>query len=785
MLRALRVGAGIVAVATLGVSIATLATRAAVLAERVPSPAEVRAAFRPSDVEVLDRHGVPVHELRSDASQRAFAWVPLAAVSPLLRAAVVAAEDRRFAQHGGVDALALASALRDRLGGARLRGASTITMQLATLLERRAGRRDDARTLSAKWRQMRRAWALERSWSKDEILEAYLNLVPFRGEVSGVGAAAGVLLGKRPHGLAPSEAMVLAVLPRSPNAGAAAVRARAERLAARLGAGIAADDILRSTARALRSDPGAPPRVALAPHLAQRLLAERAARSARPSPAARPVRAAGEAAGAGGTSRAGEASVLRTTLDARIQEAASRLLEEQLRELRGRNVRDGAVLVVDNASGDVLAYVGGRGARASARHVDGVRARRQAGSTLKPFLYATALDERLLTAASLLQDTPLALPVAGGMYQPRNYDEGFRGLVSMRSALASSFNVPAVRTLELVSADAFVARLRALGLRLERGAAFYGPALALGSAEVSLEELVGAYRALANGGVVSPLRRTPAAASPVGADAAAGARRPTSGERTLDAPSTRVFSPEAAFVVADVLSDRDGRSATFGLENALATRGWSAVKTGTSKEMRDNWCIGFSRRFTVGVWVGNASGEPMHDVSGLTGAAPVWRELIGLLEADGSSVPPGPPPGVVRAVASFAHGAEATRDEWFLRGTEPGPTGATLAPPRPRIASPQPGTIVAIDPDIPRDLQRLALEAHGVGHGAAVARWRLDDADLGAASGLRLWPLVAGRHRLALVASDGRVLDEVAFEVRGGAVPAAAAATSPQLDAGA
>jgi penicillin-binding protein 1C len=150
---------------------------------------------------------------------------------------------------------------------------------------------------------------------------------------------------------------------------------------------------------------------------------------------------------------------------------------------------------------------------------------------------------------------------------------------------------------------------------------------------------------------------------------------------------------------------------------------------------------------------------------------------MGLLEADGSSVPPEPPAGVVRAATSFAHGAEASRDEWFLRGTEPGPTGAALAPPRPRIASPQPGTIVAIDPDIPRDLQRLALEAHGVGHGGAVARWRLDDADLGAASGLRLWALVAGRHRLALVACDGRVLDEVAFEVRGGPAPVAAAAS--------
>ncbi|MBM4242329.1 MAG: penicillin-binding protein 1C [Deltaproteobacteria bacterium] len=710
----------------------------------VPTPAAVRAAHRPSDVEVLDRNGVLVHEMRADAAQRSLAWVPLGAVSPALRDAIVAAEDRRFATHGGVDPLALASAARERLRGAALRGASTITMQLASLLDRRDGRRE-ARTPAAKWRQMRRAWALERTWTKDEILEAYLNLVPFRGEVSGVGAAAGVLLGKRPHGLAPWEAVVLAVLPRSPNADLPAVRARTTRLAARLGLHLEPARLDEATQLALRADQARRPRVALAPHLARRLLGT----------------AAGEPPAARGSAR-------RSTLDAGLQLAAARLLEEQLRELESRNVRDGAVLVVDNASGDVLAYVGGRGARATARHVDGVRARRQAGSTLKPFLYAAALDERLLTAASLLQDTPLAVPLAGGVYQPRNYDEGFRGLVSVRSALASSLNVPAVRTLDLLSPDAFVARLRTLGFGLERSAAFYGPALALGSAEVSLEELVAAYRAIANGGVWSPLRTSlDGSAAPALSPGAS--------------PGARVFSPEAAFVVADVLSDRESRSATFGLENALATRSWAAVKTGTSKEMRDNWCVGFSRRHTVGVWVGNASGEPMHDVSGLAGAAPVWRELMGILDAGAPSEPPEAPAGLVRAAAAFAREAEVLRDEWFLHGTEPGVVAASLAPQRPRIASPQQGSILAIDPDIPRDLQRLALEAHGVGHGSPPASWRLDDSALGSAVGIRLWPLIPGRHRLLLVAEDGRVLDAVAFEVRGGrgAAPAATDGVPP------
>lgn len=699
----------------------------------VPRFEQVREAHVPSDVPLLDRHGEVVHEVRVDDRGRSLAWVPLAAVSPALVDALIAAEDRRFAAHDGVDPRALAAAFAGRLLGNGTRGASTITMQLANLLEEGAPPR---RALAAKWRQMRRAWAIERSWSKPEILEAYLNLVSFRGEVSGIGAAAGVLFAKRPHGLTPAEAIVLAVLPRGPNAPREIVERRAAALAARLGTRIAGTQIAAATALALDPDRVARPRVAAAPHLSARLLGE-------------------------WRGRAGTLPPIRTTLDAALQRRAAEALERHLLALAERNVADGAVLVVDNASGDVLAYVGGRGATASAPWVDGVRARRQAGSTLKPFLYAQALEERLLTPASLLADAPLALPVAGGLYQPRNYDEGFRGLVSLRSALAASLNVPAVRTLELLSPDAFVVRLRRLGFAgvVARGD-FYGPSLALGSAGVSLEELVAAYRTLANGGVATPLRSTrDSHAATAGAPATAPAAR--AGERVIPA--------EVAFVVADVLSDRDGRSATFGLDNALATRFWSAVKTGTSKEMRDNWCVGFSRRVTVGVWVGNSSGEPMHDVSGISGAAPVWRELMEAIHAADPGTPPLPPPGLVRAAVSFPGAVEPPREEWFLPGTEPRERAQLLAPEPLRIVSPQAGAVIALDPDVPERLERLAFAAAG-GEGGrhATLRWVLDGRELTSAEHPFLWPPRAGKHRLELVAPDGAVLDRVDFEVRGG-----------------
>src|ERR1700719_3436461 len=290
-----------------------------------------------------------------------------------------------------------------------------------------------------------------------------------------------------------------------------------------------------------------------------------------------------------------------STLDRNLQAFTLDALRRHVAEVHDRNVDDGAVLVVENSTGEVWAYVGGTGALSSAPYVDGVRAMRQPGSALKPFLYALALERRLLTPASLLEDTPLELPEQRGLYRPLDSDREFRGLVSTRVALASSLNVPAVRTIDMVGVEAFTGQLRGLGFEgiVEQGD-YYGAALALGSADVRLWDLVNAYRTLANGGRYSALRL-------IGGGAPGTARQ--------------IYSPATAFLVSDILADRASRATTFGLENSLATRFWSAVKTGTSKDMRDHWCVGYTDRFTVAVWVGNSSGAPMRDVTGITGAA--------------------------------------------------------------------------------------------------------------------------------------------------------------------
>jgi Membrane carboxypeptidase/penicillin-binding protein PbpC len=732
-----------------GAAAAVLAWLCAQAAHALPSFDEVKGSFRPSDTVLLSREGEELQRLRTDASVRRGQWVALADMSPALREALVRSEDQRFYAHSGVDWRAVSAAAWGNLWHQRTRGASTITMQLAGLLDAdwRAG--PGGRTLAQKVGQGVAAQRLEKSWRKDQILEAYLNLVPFRGEIVGIDALSRSLFGKAAQGLDAREAAIAAALVRAPNARAELVARRActvlQALQALQGPQGPQGPGQTGSARQgrppsdARSDVQASPQsvcagldaytaamlqrrawdasAGVAPHFMRYLL-----RTLRAQPAGR---AGAQEQGAAvpvpvpTPAPTVTSTQLRSSLRAGLQRFAVQTLTQQLRELQGRGVEDGAVLVLDNASGAVLAWVGSSGTLSQAAEVDGVQALRQPGSTLKPFLYAQALAENRLTAASLLDDAPTAIATPGGLYVPQNYDRRFRGWVSVRTALAASLNVPAVRTLVLVSPDAFHQQLRTLGLPLRESGGYFGYSLALGSPEVSLLQLTQAYRTLALGGRTGPLRLQPAAS----AQQAAGLQR--------------VLDGRAAFIVGDILSDGNARAPTFGTDSVLATRFWTAVKTGTSKDMRDNWALGWSQRYTVGVWVGNASGAAMHEVSGSSGAAPVWAALMRYLHAHEPSRAPAPPPGVRRVAVRFAApGAaldaapeaapEAAREEWFIAGTEQavfaidtgachadgksarGPKGLKNSMPTAcgpsaqataRITAPTPGSIIALDPE--------------------------------------------------------------------------------------
>lgn len=677
----------------------------------VPTPAQVRAAYKPSSARLLDRHGVPIDAVRVDMRARRLAWTPLAEISPALGAAVLQAEDQRFMAHGGIDLRAVGQAAWDNLFRDRPRGASTITMQLAGLLDAELRAGAAGRSWTQKFNQALAARELEAGWSKAQIFEAYLNLANFRGELQGVAAASRALFGKLPSGLDASESAILAALLRGPGAAPKAVARRACALAREMALRAGCASIAWQTEVAL----GRPAAAAIresAPQVARKLL------------------------GAGAGSGAGD---VRSTLDASLQRFASASLRRHLRELNERNVADGAAVVIDNASGELLAYVGnaGRG------EVDGVAALRQAGSTLKPFLYQLALERRLLTAASLLDDSPIDVAGEAGLYAPQNYDRKYKGYASVRTSLASSLNIPAVRTLLLLGPERFHGRLRELGISsLKEDASFYGPSLALGTADVSLLELANAYRTLANGGMQGSVTLRP---------------------RALDA-KRRVLDAASSWIVGDILSDRGARSPTFGLRSDLATAYWSAVKTGTSKDMRDNWCVGYSDRYTVGVWVGNFDGQPMWDVSGVSGAAPVWRDLMDYLHRDAPAHQPPAPQALLRREVRYAPAMEAPRQEWFLRGTETALVEAVAPEARaPKIVYPVDGSILAVDPDIPRQRERVLFHAQA-GQGL---RWRLDDETLGPADAALAWRPRVGAHRLELLDAEGQVRAVTRFEVRG------------------
>jgi penicillin-binding protein 1C len=673
----------------------------------LPSHARVVAAWHPSESWLYDRNGRLIDSERVDFAARRLDWVALKDIAPIVGETVIAAEDKRFRAHGGVDWLAIGSAIRSRFGGVKPRGASTISMQVAAFLSpdlAPPGRR----SWRDKMRQMRAGAALEANWSKDQILEAYLNLAGVRGEAQGIGAASLALFGKSPAALGKQDALIIAALLPDPRARVGDVAARACRLAhGDCGSLKPATATALSIERARALDPG------LAPHLATRLLDQPGMR-------------------------------VTTTIDAAVQAIAVTALKRQLQGLGASRARDGAVVVLDNATGDVLAYVGGVGGGSTAAAVDGANAYRQAGSTLKPFLYAQVIERGWMTAASILDDSPVQLDTASGLYVPQNYDRSFKGPVSVRSALAGSLNVPAVRTLLVGGVEAFRDRLWDTGYKgLTEDGQYYGFSLALGSAEVTLLEQANAYRSLANGGRSAPIRLR--STDPKG-------------------EARQILSPQAAWIVSDIMADPSARAGTFGVDSALRLPFWAAAKTGTSKAMRDNWCVGFSDRYTVAVWVGNLEGDSMKAVSGTSGAAPVWRDVMMALHRATPGQAPTRPAGIEAKRVSFANNVEPPRSDWFLMGTaQSAQAFAPATSRRPRIINPVSGSVFALDPDIPIDRQRMGVAVTGavVGH-----RLVLDKTDLGDADARPQVLAGPGVHQLALLDPGGRVIDKVRFTVR-------------------
>jgi penicillin-binding protein 1C len=749
----------------------------------LPSFEQWRSLHQSSELQVLDRRGEWLHTERWNKSERRGAWVPLSEMSAALKHAMVLSEDKRFYEHSGVDWKAVSAAAWGNVFNSKTRGASTLSMQLVGLMNDDLRRPNAGRSSVQKIGQAINALALERTWRKDQVLEAYLNSVPFRAEWVGIDALSRSLFGKAPHALDAREAALAAVLVRAPNANAAAAAQRSCALLLDIDPENAPKYIATKSMNTLGYGPKSAENTAAACQDATSPIALWVAHSLslRQWPASQGVAAHASrmALRTWQTSPVAQPQI-KTTLHAPTQRMAHQLLQRHLLELSGRNVEDGAVVVLDNATGEVLAWVGSSGKLSRAGEVDGVLARRQPGSTLKPFVYALALQQKKLTAASLLDDSPAFIATDNGLYIPQNYDRSFKGWVSLRTALGASLNVPAVRALSSVGVDEQAAQLNALGLQLSQTGQFYGLGLALGAPEVSLLDLTNAYRTLANGGLHAP-------------------SQPITGG--VAGKPKAVIHEAAAFIITDVLADAQARMLTFGPDSVLNTRAWTAVKTGTSKDMRDNWAIGFSRQYTVGVWVGNASGAPMHNVSGSHGAAPIWAALIAHLHADlhgdshadlHAAAPnksaQAQPASVVRQRITLTQDGrtlEPAREELFVKGTEQQEFAVTSTThstkgsaqgSTARTTAPTDGTLIAIDPDIPPKAQRVNFQSNApqaqwwlVPNGKHKAAKPIAPKKLaqGNSASWMPWP---GRWKVELRSADGQVLDQIALEVRGAGV---------------
>jgi len=667
----------------------------------VPQFSDVKSAHQPSEFRLLDRHGEIIHEQRVDFKTRTLDWVPLSDISPALVEAVVFAEDKSFWSHGGVNWLSLGAAVKNYILRGKPRGASTITMQLSGMM--RGGKQRD---FLGKAEQIFSAMSLERNWSKQQIIEAYLNMAGFRAELKGVGAMSKALFGKQPKAMDKVESMIAVALLKSPGAKPEDVAKLACLRAALIGETGICGAIHAAAMAALDGNYAIEPAANLAPHAARALMTK-------------------------------DGGSIQCTLDGAVQRHVVEALARNVKALNGRHVGNGSAIVLDNETGGILAYVGDVAGDSKIPGPDGAKARRQAGSSLKPFLYAQAIDNKLITAASLLDDSTFETGVQAGIYRPGNYDKKYRGLVPARMALANSLNIPATRLADIVGPDDFVMKLEALGFTGLKEGDHYGVSIALGAPEVSLLELANAYRTLANGGVWSEPRMKPDGASQ---------------------PGRRVYSSGAAFIVADILSDRGARSGAFGLENPLSTSFWSAAKTGTSKDMRDNWCIGFTSKYTVGVWVGNFSGAPMHNVSGVSGAAPAWVEIIKWLNSVNPSSPPVKPDDVSEAIANATSGSK--QREYFLTGTETASVPSVKKAGAVKIVYPLDGEVMAIDPDIPFNNQKVFFRSNG---DSPKLTWILNGKTI-ASGKMAPWIPLRGQHELKL--TDGKNEDAIRFVVK-------------------
>jgi len=694
-----------------------------------------------ASTEFVDRNGEPLRTMLVE--EKAYRRrVELAEISPHVVAATLAAEDRNFYAHPGFDPLAIMRATYNAVRQARpLSGASTITQQLVKV--------NGPRGLAEKGREILRAIRVEMAWSKDKILAEYLSRVDYGNLQFGIAAASRYYFAKPPGDLSPAEAGFLAALPKAPSRldphrNWAGAKERQSWILRRMAANrsLDADSLRRALAEPLALRP--PRQDFAAPHFVDLLLQRKGILPQ-------------------------DGGLVRTTLDAGLTRKVESVLSEQIACLSEHDAGGAAAVVLRNPSGEVLALAGsGDYFAAGAGQVNGAWVTRSPGSAVKPFTYLLAL-ERGAYPGTVVADVPTTFETPTGIYRPNNYNHRFHGPVSLRHALGNSLNVAAIRALELGGGHFALHRLlRDLGLStLGHPADYYGPGLTLGNGETRLLELANAYAAIARGGIYTPFRLL------------------IDGEAD-EVESRRLFSSESAYLLSDMLADNRARAASFGLNSYLSFSYPVACKTGTSSDYRDNWAVGYTPEFTVAVWVGNPDGRPMQRITGVTGAAPAMHRIMDHLRQTHGTTWFAKPTGIgdgwinpltghevaanktgaVREIFSHAPLPERNADydeqgrvvlgdeyrDWLASKqnglgnlAKPGADNNEV-----RILSPAPGTVYYLDPGLPRESQRIALQTSA----PAEAEWSSETLAVESANGRSSALLHERRHEITVRAGD-------------------------------
>ncbi|MCS7092856.1 MAG: PBP1A family penicillin-binding protein [Patescibacteria group bacterium] len=642
----------------------------------LPNPYQLRNFQRtPLSTKIYDRNGKLLYQIYRDQNR---VPIKLKDLPKHVSQATIAIEDKDFYKHGGVSFFGgIARAVKETLLTGKIQGGSTITQQLV-----KTALLSPERTIRRKVREIVLALWVEQIYTKDEILEMYLNQVPFGGSAYGIEQASQMYFKKSARDLSLNEAALLTGLPQAPSLYSPyhnpelALRRKNQVLKRMLEDGYIDEKTYRENVNK-RVEVKPPTNQIKAPHFVfhvRKILEEKYGVETVEEEGLRVI----------------------TTLDLEIQQEAEKILKEELEKIRHLNVTNGAILVTRPPTGEILAMVGSVDYFATGSGAFNVTtALRQPGSAIKPLNYAVGIDRKLVTAATIFIDQPTCFisPGQPRAYCPVNYDGKFHGPVSLRFALGNSYNIPAVKMLAINGVREFIASASAFGITSFKDPSNYGLSLALGGGEVRMTELAQAFSAFANLGKVKPLTEIIKITDKFGntldelkdPNFFREVKKPLRGPSYLSISGRQVISEETAFIISHTLLDRNARIAAFGESSFLNISGKAvSVKTGTTDDKRDNWTIGFTPNFLVAVWVGNNDNSPMDPylTSGMTGAAPIWNRVMSFVLKNQPDLWPIKPASVIGRQVCWDSGDLAikkedgtetcpSRFEYFIKGTEP------------------------------------------------------------------------------------------------------------------